>query len=349
MSLRVCSQPSLAMTGRVGSSAGQVVERRGVVALGRGVARSSATPQLSLSGTHVTTHGWLRSRRTTSVHSRTTRCTAVGLNAALGISAQTSSPEPVAPGRGSAGPRSSGGCGPVEPNDFTVSTSARSASSSGAARCDCGQYPCSRTEPQVVGATVEDEPAVPDAPHRGTRRTTWPRRDRPVRGDERDPGVEEVGPLRRPQQVAEVLAVPCLGELEDADRRGGADADDGLGDDRSGRVRRTSSRVPSTGVPLSSASRVTRPRTRSGVQSSRVRCRSPTASSQTGCQMPVVRWYQMSCGSGRQSCLPRGWAGSSTGSSARTTTTWSPVGSSASVMSAWNGCGRPRAGRPASR
>ena len=54
----------------------------------------------------------------------------------------------------------------------------------------------------------------------------------------------------------------------------------------------------------------------------------------TGCQMPVVRWYQMSCGAGRQSCLPRGWAGSSVGSSARTTTTCSPPSPSASVMSA---------------
>ena len=58
-----------------------------------------------------------------------------------------------------------------------------------------------------------------------------------------------------------------------------------------------------------------------------------TTSIQTGCQMPVVRWYQMSCGSGRQSCFPRGWAGVVDRSSARTTTTWSPASSSASVMS----------------
>ena len=31
-----------------------------------------------------------------------------------------------------------------------------------------------------------------------------------------------------------------------------------------------------------------------------------TASNQTLCQMPVVRAYQMSWGSVRQSCLPRG-------------------------------------------
>ena len=85
-------------------------------------------------------------------------------------------------------------------------------------------------EPQVVGPTVEEEPAVADT----DAAVPEVRRDlvehRPVRRDERDPGVEEGGVLRRPEQVALVLAVPRLGEVEDADRRRGADADGGLGD-----------------------------------------------------------------------------------------------------------------------
>ena len=85
-------------------------------------------------------------------------------------------------------------------------------------------------EPEVVGPSVEEEPAVADA----DAAVPDVRRDlvehRPVRRDQRDPGVEEGGVLRRPEQVPLVLAVPCLGDLEDADRRGGADADGGLGD-----------------------------------------------------------------------------------------------------------------------
>ena len=44
-----------------------------------------------------------------------------------------------------------------------------------------------------------------------------------------------------------------------------------------------------------------------------------TRSSHTVCQMPVVRGYQMECGSSCQSCLPRGFARSSGSSSARMT------------------------------
>ena len=99
-----------------------------------------ATPQLSLRGTHVTTHGWLRSRRTASVHSWTTRSTAVGLNAyALGISAQTSSPSRSHQARKRGSSIFWWMRTPLNPNDFTASTSARNASSSGAARCDWGQ------------------------------------------------------------------------------------------------------------------------------------------------------------------------------------------------------------------
>ena len=58
------------------------------------------TPQLSLSGTHVTMHGCDRSRSTTSVHSATIRFTAAGLNSkALGVSPQTSRPEGSAQNR----------------------------------------------------------------------------------------------------------------------------------------------------------------------------------------------------------------------------------------------------------
>ena len=59
-----------------------------------------------------------------------------------------------------------------------------------------------------------------------------------------------------------------------------------------------------------------------------------TRSSQTVCQMPVVRGYQMACGSSCQSCLPRGLARSCGSSSTSTVTVWRPDGSSAAVMSA---------------
>ncbi len=44
------------------------------------------------------------------------------------------------------------------------------------------------------------------------------------------------------------------------------------------------------------------------VQCSEVTDTAGTDSSHTGCQMPLVRWYQMTCGCSRQSCLPRGCA-----------------------------------------
>jgi hypothetical protein len=52
--------------------------------------------------------------------------------------------------------------------------------------------------------------------------------------------------------------------------------------------------------------------------------------------MPDVRGYQIECGNGCQSCLPRGFARSSGSSSASTVTVWRPEGSSAAVMSAEN-------------
>ena len=61
---------------------------------------------------------------------------------------------------------------------------------------------------------------------------------------------------------------------------------------------------------------VTLPAGRSGVQASSATCSAGTRSSQTGCQIPVVRWYQITCGSGCQSCLPRGWV-TSVGRSSR--------------------------------
>ena len=64
---------------------------------------------------------------------------------------------------------------------------------------------------------------------------------------------------------------------------------------------------------------------------------SGTASSQTGCQMPVVRWYQMECGSACQSCLPRGFETSSGSSSTRTTSGCAARSSRASVTSKLNG------------
>lgn len=70
---------------------------------------------------------------------------------------------------------------------------------------------------------------------------------------------------------------------------------------------------------------------------SRVIWSAGTASSQTVRQMPVVRLYQIACGSSFQSCLPRGMRTSNGSSSARTTIACSSPSASASVMSALKG------------
>ena len=78
MSLSVISQPSLEITGRVGSSARVRWYSAEISARCSARSAASATPQLSLIGTQVTIEGWLRSRRTTSSHSRVSRSTARG-------------------------------------------------------------------------------------------------------------------------------------------------------------------------------------------------------------------------------------------------------------------------------
>jgi hypothetical protein len=64
---------------------------------------------------------------------------------------------------------------------------------------------------------------------------------------------------------------------------------------------------------------------------------SSTCSTQTVCQMPVVRGYQIECGSSSQSCLPRGLARSAGSSSTNTVTVCLPSAFMAAVMSAENG------------
>ncbi len=77
-----------------------------------------------------------------------------------------------------------------------------------------------------------------------------------------------------------------------------------------------------------------------------VQCRAPmrvalTVSSHTSCQMPVVRGYQIECGSSFQSCLPRGFSRSSELSSARTTISCTVPSTKACVISAQNGVNPP--------
>ena len=67
----------------------------------------------------------------------------------------------------------------------------------------------------------------------------------------------------------------------------------------------------------------------------------PTRSIHTVCQMPVVRGYQIACGSVCQSCLPRGLVRSCGSSIAITVTVCRPDGSSIAVMSAENGVWPP--------
>jgi hypothetical protein len=57
--------------------------------------------------------------------------------------------------------------------------------------------------------------------------------------------------------------------------------------------------------------------------------------------MPVVRGYQIECGSSSQSCLPRGLARSAGSSSTNTVTTCLPSAFMAVVMSAENGVWPP--------
>jgi hypothetical protein len=78
MSLSTCSQPSFEITGRLGSTAR--VRAVSACAKSRCAVTSAAcgTPQLSLSTTQVTMHGWLASRSRTSSHSDVRRWTVTG-------------------------------------------------------------------------------------------------------------------------------------------------------------------------------------------------------------------------------------------------------------------------------
>ena len=70
----------------------------------------------------------------------------------------------------------------------------------------------------------------------------------------------------------------------------------------------------------------------SPTQSNRTTHDGPTRSNQTVRQIPVVRGYQIECGSSSQSCFPRGIS-SSDGSSMTSTSITARPSSSASVMS----------------
>jgi len=71
---------------------------------------------------------------------------------------------------------------------------------------------------------------------------------------------------------------------------------------------RTRSRTSSRAGPSTDANRPISQRSRLEDQvSSAIECW-PTRSSHTLCQIPLVRGYQIECGSRSQSCLPRGFA-----------------------------------------
>src|SRR5437667_2361411 len=74
-----------------------------------------------------------------------------------------------------------------------------------------------------------------------------------------------------------------------------------------------------------------------GVQRIRARREVGTTSSQTVCQMPVVRGYQMECGSSCQSCLPRGLERSRGSSYARTVIVCGRLDKTESVISTKKG------------
>ena len=104
----------------------------------------------------------------------------------------------------------------------------------------------------------------------------------------------------------------------------------------------TRARSPSRRAPATVRSMPISHRSNEEVQRRLATCVAGTTSSQTVCQMPVVRGYQMECGSSCQSCLPRGLATSCGSSCASTTSSCSnpsdgPPPSSASVTSSVNG------------
>jgi hypothetical protein len=99
----------------------------------------------------------------------------------------------------------------------------------------------------------------------------------------------------------------------------------------------TPSRSRSRGSPSIQASNPISHFSRLGVQRTLPIQVQGTFSSQTVCQMPVVRGYQIECGSSFQSCLPRGLARSAGSSSTRTTIVWGPPSTSRSVSSTEKG------------
>src|SRR3954454_8601490 len=95
MSLSTWCHPSFDMTGRLGSSERVSADIAAANDCWVGSAPILSTPQLSLIGTHATIDGWLRSRRTTDVHSELSRACDRGVfSCALAVS-----PHPMTPSR----------------------------------------------------------------------------------------------------------------------------------------------------------------------------------------------------------------------------------------------------------
>src|SRR4028118_1401390 len=93
MSPMAFCQPSLPITGRVGSSVFVRWYSAFTCARWAGSCSRSGTPQLSFNGTQVMMQGWLKSRRTASAHSRNSRSAARSSNwKALAASAPTGTP-----------------------------------------------------------------------------------------------------------------------------------------------------------------------------------------------------------------------------------------------------------------
>ena len=95
-------------------------------------------------------------------------------------------------------------------------------------------------------------------------------------------------------------------------------------------------RRPSRRAPASQRFEADLPALEAGRPADAARCHvRGTRSIQTVCQIPVVRGYQIECGSSCQSCLPRGLARSCGSSSARTTTGNGTAGPSGDVEAEW--------------
>ena len=158
-------------------------------------------------------------------------------------------------------------------------------------------------------------------PHRSLRR----------RVDKRTFGIEQRRTLRPPQQLVAEIVDARIGQHDHRDRlrRRRPDSDRWQALARRDTERTSQPRDRRQGSPMTRASNCERLalEMRRPAKLLDIAC-AARVSSHTVCQMPVVRGYQIECGSSCQSCLPRGFVKSCGSSSTYTVTVCLPDSSS---------------------